>query len=65
MHSHIADQQQFLVHPQRNEDPDDLENDEGRDRVKHDDKERGYSLVVCAENLIRIGGVRESAILAA
>jgi hypothetical protein len=45
VHSHIADQQRFLVHPQRNEDPDDVENDEGRDRVKHDDKERGYSLV--------------------
>ena len=41
VHGHIADQQRFLVHPQRNEDPDDLENDEGHDRVKHDDKERG------------------------
>jgi hypothetical protein len=45
VHGHIADFQRSRVHPQRNEDRDDLENDEGRDRVKHDDKERGYRLV--------------------
>ena len=45
MHGQIADLQRFLVHPQRNEPPDDLENDEGRDRIKHDDEERGYRLV--------------------
>jgi hypothetical protein len=45
VHGHIADFQRFRVHPQRNEAADDLENDEGRDRVKHDDKERGYRLV--------------------
>jgi hypothetical protein len=45
VHVHIADLQRFLVHPQRNEHPNDLVNGEGRDRVKHDDEERGYRLV--------------------
>jgi hypothetical protein len=41
VHGHIADLQRFLIHPQRNNHPDDLENDEGHDRVQHDDEERG------------------------
>jgi len=44
MHGHSADFQHSRVHPQRNEARDDLENDEGRDRVKHDDITRGIRL---------------------